>query len=240
VAVAIIQGHLPKPDFAAIADTGYEKEATWEYMEQWLKPGLAEVGVDLVRVGKEFVAPWASGVFATNGDLLIPAFTVQGGKLPNFCTRAWKTDVVDAWLSRVHGVTKSQRRKWIGFSYDEPKRVSRMMAGNDYKEGRVFFPLIDAFPCNREKAKRIVREHGWPEPPRSNCWMCPNQTDEEWRLLSPSERQKAIEFEAEIRQRDPDFFLHKNLVPIGDVDFTGHPETPGMEHKTCASGECFV
>jgi 3'-phosphoadenosine 5'-phosphosulfate sulfotransferase (PAPS reductase)/FAD synthetase len=75
IAALICQGRLPKPDVSVIADTGYEKQSTWDYYESVLKPNLSKVGVDLVRVTRaEWACDWGKGLFATSGDLLMPAF----------------------------------------------------------------------------------------------------------------------------------------------------------------------
>jgi hypothetical protein len=85
-----------------------------------------------------------------------------------------------------------------------------------------------------------MRELGWPEPPGSNCWMCPNQSDNEWRWLrqnSPIEFRKAVEFEREMQERDPLTFLHRSCVPLDAVEFT---QEDSLFERACSSGECFV
>jgi hypothetical protein len=50
IGVLICEGRLPKPDFAGIADTGHEMPTTWQYFDAVLKPKLAAVGVEIVRI----------------------------------------------------------------------------------------------------------------------------------------------------------------------------------------------
>lgn len=45
IAALIIQGRLPKPDYAVIADTGMEKQSTWDYMDNVTNPALKSIGL---------------------------------------------------------------------------------------------------------------------------------------------------------------------------------------------------
>lgn len=68
---------------------------------------------------------------------------------------------------------------------------------------------------------------GWDIPPRSRCWMCPNQGPAEWADLEknwPADNAKAIEFEREVQKRDPTIYLHDAKASGGD----------------CMSGLCFT
>ena len=42
IAVLILQGKLPRPDLAVIADTEREKASTWAYMDEYTQPALLE------------------------------------------------------------------------------------------------------------------------------------------------------------------------------------------------------
>lgn len=247
IAAYIITGKLPKPDFAVIADTGFEKATTWEYQEKYVAPGLASVGVELIRVmpdqwqsipehGKE----WLSH----NGNtVLLPVFTNQSGstgKLGAFCSARWKVEAIDRYLSNVHGITRSNYVKWIGFSLDESPRAARMMRGEEWEKGLIRFPLIQDIPFRRRQCAAAVAVIGWPTPPRSNCYFCPNQSDQEWLSVktdSPEEFQKAVELEREIRKLDPFAWFHGSCVPLDQVDFSA-PE--GLFSRACDSGACFV
>lgn len=241
IAALIIQGRLPKPDVAVIADTGFERSTTWGYQERYVAPALASVGVTLVRVRKSDYAK--EGIYDLSGrNLLLPAFTNQGGdtgKLSGFCSSKWKVRVIDRYL-RSKGVRRKGYVKWIGFSTDELPRALRMMKGGEFKAGLIRFPLIDDVPMRRQQSIRLVESMGWPTPPRSNCWMCPNQSDAEWRDLkenSPDEFRKAVEMEREIQKRDPFAWFHSSCVPLDQVDFT-QPED--LFSRSCDSGACFI
>jgi len=80
---------------------------------------------------------------------------------------------------------------------------------------------------SRRDCISLVRSMGWPDPPRSRCWMCPNQSPAEWDDLDanyPSDAEKAREFERMIQDRDPTVYLRDEKGSRGD----------------CMSGFCFT
>lgn len=243
IAALIVQGRLPKPDICVIADTGYENHRTWEYTDAIVAPALQDCGVEVCRIlAADWASLWGKGVFATSGQLMIPAYTDQSGvisKLSTYCSNAWKQEVVDRWLSKACGLTRSQFVKWIGFSRDEVKRVFRMAKGEEYLKGLIRFPLVRDVQTTRHEAIQIVADMGWPTPPRSRCWMCPNQNDHEWREIKADVNMwaSAVAFEDAFRLRDPHAFCHKSGKPLREVDFT---EEDDLFAGKCESGGCFL
>jgi len=247
IAALIVRGRLPKPDICVIADTGYENDRTWEYLDAIVAPALTGCGVEVCRIlASEWASPWGNPSvhhgFASSGQLMIPAYTDQSGvvsKLSTYCSNAWKQEVVDRWLSKACGLTRSKVVKWIGFSRDEVRRVFRMAKGEGYAKGLIRFPLVRDVPTTRQEAIQIVEDMGWPTPPRSRCWMCPNQNDHEWMEIKadPSMWGKATRFEDDFRKRDPHAFCHKSGKPLREVDFS---EDDDLFAGKCESGGCFV
>lgn len=242
ISVLILQGKLPKPDLVAIADTGREMPTTWDYMDAVWKPALEAFGVPVFRVEKEkWAAPWGKGLFATSGDLMIPAFSsINDSKLTNFCSKAWKSEVVNRWLSQERGITRSKYRKWIGFSFDETRRILKMQEGKEWASGLIRFPLVHDKITRRHEAIKTVEDFGWPKPPRSRCWMCPNQSDMEWNEVQnnhPSLFQEAINLDESIRERDPHAYLHSSIKPLKDADLSQEDD---LFSASCPSGECFI
>lgn len=241
ISALIVQGRLPRPDWAVIVDTERERPAVWQYLDNVIRPAFQKIGLEIHRIPKSLYA--TSDIWSTNGKhLQIPAFTNQTGepgKLSNFCSDEWKTRVRDRWL-REHGVTRSQQRTWIGFSLDESRRYLRMAVSQEAEKGRLRWPLIHDVPLRADQAVAVVEKMGWPTPPRSACVMCPNQGDREWRDLKvnwPDEFRKSVELERKIQEEDPFAFLHKSCVPLDEVDFS---EEPTLFEPACNSGGCFV
>lgn len=233
IGALIIQGKIAKPDLSHIVDTGREKASTWQYLDAVLAPELAKVGVEIHRVSKERYA--TVDLYAGNGDLLLPVFTDQSGalsKMPPFCSDKWKKRVGRRWM-REQGVESC--RLMLGMSLDESRRVQN----SDVKWITNTYPLIDLW-VQRSDCLRIVREMGWPEPPRSACWMCPNMSNQEWREIrenQPQDWMQAVAMDRDIRSRDPHAFLHLSGVPLEDADLSA--DKSGDPHG-CESGLCFV
>lgn len=228
IAVLILKGLLPRPDVAVIADTGRETQETWDYLEKVVNPTLQKQFFDfkvqrLPR--KEPPALWNG-----NGTLLIPAYEAGQPKLANFCSSYWKRDVVKAWAVDNSWIPAVN---WLGISTDEMKRVSTPRANNWLLE----YPLISMVPRSRSQCLAEISEFGWPEAPKSSCWMCPNRRNDQWRHLRPEEFKKACEVDEEIRTRNPNAYLHRSLVRLAEADL-GTESSQGT--FGCDSGECFV
>lgn len=97
IAALILQGKLPVPTWAVIADTGREKQSTWDYLE-FLQPKLP---FTIHRISK---AKYATVDLWRGDTLLIPAFTNQSGEVAKLGTYndrwvsfivAWHLDVSD-------------------------------------------------------------------------------------------------------------------------------------------------
>jgi len=241
IAVLIIQSKLPPPDLAVIADTGRERADTWAYMDDWIAPALADVGVTVHRVKKQKYA--TVDLQSTKGDtLLMPFYTDRDGgigKLTNFCSHEWKTRVVQRWATREHNVNLA--RNWLGFSIDEIGRaakLSRKTAGKWIAR----FPLLEQ-RMTRGDCIALVERHGWPTPPRSSCWMCPNHHMNEWREIRahPDDWHRVVLFDRYIRTIDPNVWLTSECKPIDECNFDDDNEVLfGRDRGGCDSGQCFV
>jgi len=230
IAALIIQGKLPRPDWACIADTGREKESTWKYLREVIQPALP-FKIHIIPKSEFATVDLWDG--ADGKSLLIPAYTTESGvigKMSNFCSNKWKTRVCERWLKTQHGVYNFV--SWIGFGLDEQRRWAKLglSRGED-----VFFPLVMGHPTRTYQAIRIVEAMGWPTPVHSSCWMCPNMGDAEWIALTPEEFEKACLMDEEIRLTDPCAFLHRTCVPLRQVKFTSTKES-----SQCELGMCFV
>lgn len=225
IAALICMGELPKPDIAVIVDTEREVEQTWLYHDDVIVPALAAHGVTLHRVPKSKYAT-VDLYGGKDGDaLLIPAFTNRTGKqgkLPTYCSNEWKSRVVQRFCRDLMPDAEAFTL-WLGISRDE---FQRMRGENGEGKWTYWHPLI-AKLMNRQDCLSVVKAMGCPSPPRSRCWMCPNQGPAEWTDLVknfPHEYAKAKHFEREIQTRDPSLYLEDTKASGGD----------------CMSGLCFT
>lgn len=224
IAALICKGEL-RPDIAVIIDTEREVQQTWTYHDAVIVPALSKVGVILHRVSKSKYA--MVDLYGSGDKLLIPAFTDKNGrvgKLPTYCSNEWKARVVQRFCTDMIPGAKGFDI-WLGISRDEAHRMRSGQRGKwQYKH-----PLIDdGRLMNRRDCINLVKSMGWPEPPRSRCWMCPNQGREEWRDLKenhPDDYAKAMAFEKQIKVKDPNVMLRK--------------EDNG-DQGDCMSGMCYV
>lgn len=246
IAALIIQGRLPRPDYVCIVDTEHETKTTWEYLDAVIRPALRSIGLEVHRIRK---SEWGSkpshglDYLSHNGNsILLPGYsnvTGKSGKIGGFCSKTWKVETQQRYVRMVLGIPTKQQRRWIGFSTDEGRRYTRMSLSPDGIAGRVRFPLIEDIPLSRAQAIIEVLSMGWPMPPKSACYMCPNHGDDQWadsKLNRPDEFEKSVEWDRKLREKDPNFFIHQSCVPLDEVDFSRKRPTP----ETCNSGGCFT
>ncbi len=122
----------------------------------------------------------------------------------------------------------------MGISFDEPRRIKQETGKWQY-----VYPLFER-RIMRNECVRLVLQHGWPSPPRSSCWMCPNHTASEWRRIkkeNPEDFELAVIFESVIRETDDSLWLHSAGRPLDEAVYT--PPTL-FDTERCDSGYCFI
>ena len=75
---------------------------------------------------------------------------------------------------------------------------------------------------------------------KSACFMCPLRTNTEWLELReryPGEYGKAVALESSLRARDPHVALHRQGVPLLDVDYS---VMDAQEDAQCSLGFCMT
>lgn len=234
IAVLIAQGKLPKPDIAFMTNTGRERSSTWPFVEDFIRPQLSKVGLELRIVQ----ATNFGNIDIFSGDtILLPGFTILGGqvgKLSPFCSGKWKRDIAMRYFRSI-GIESCVN--WIGISMDEPQRIRAART----KWCQLRYPLIFDIPTTRPRCVEMIRSEGWEgHIPHSACFMCPNLGDPEWidmKLNWPKDFTHACELEAEVRIRDPHFFLHPACIPLGEVDFFA--QNTMFSDRGCTHG-CFT
>ena len=217
-------GLLPKPDYIVMADTGREAATTWRYTDAVIKPILQRLGIEFHLAGHELAE---ADLYYNNGDLLIPAFTIDG-KLPTFCSTEWKSRVFRRYCRRALNLNSAT--VWFGMSLDE---VDRMRV-SDVKWLQNHYPLIFDVPMRAHECIDYVKKCGLPEPPRSSCWCCPHRRNAEWRLLRDEANEdfvKACDLDDEIREKDTrgGVWLHESRLPLREVDLDHEPENAQLD-----------
>jgi hypothetical protein len=230
----IAKGLIPKPDRIVIADTGREKRSTWDYADAHTRPLMREHGLEIEVAPKSLATV---DLFSHQGSLLLPAYTLTG-KLRGWCSAEWKVYVIRRYLRSV-GVAGAAQ--WIGFALDEMHRIKSADDGPWKKS----YPLIDAM-LTKASCLAIIERHGWPLPPPSSCWMCPNMGNAEWREIRanrPDEFEQACKLDEEIREEDlasggSGVWLHESRVPLRSADLDAKDRREPS--RQCGLGTCFV
>lgn len=176
---------------------------------------------------------------------------------------------------------------WMGFSMDEMSRMktedecrcghkrtatvsrrSDRLMGHDgpcrqcgcgrFDRWRTMaFPLVTDMQMTRNDCRRWIVDHGYPAPPRSACYFCPNHGNAHWRDLrdnNPTEWANTVELDEFVRHGmnglRGEAFIHQSGVPLAQADLRSrvqqldedHGITPLFvdEDMDCAAGVCFT
>lgn len=241
IAVLIAKGMLPVPASALIARMDREMPRTFAYLAEHVAPMLARVGLTI-----NIVAPdhYTHGLYYNDGDPLplVPSFTTNG-RTPALCSGNWKRDRIYRALRELGFGPSRPVVQWIGYSVDEMDRAGRAKPRRQW--ALPDFPLITRIPLRRENCIKLIADAGLPVAPRSRCFDCANQTNEEWREVRDTEPalfQLAIARDQEIRDKDPHhaLYLHRARVPLGQVDLADAPEDPSLWADGCNSAGCYT
>lgn len=232
----------PMPVAAVFADTGWESQRTYRWLE-WLKKRLP-FPVHVVSAGNIRDDQLAN---VERHRTLMPFYTrgQGGGKnaiLRRKCTHMYKVRPIQEFMRRhLLGLRPKQWApkhvvivQWFGISTDEAYRM------RDSREPWIQhrYPLIE-LGMSRDDCETWLRHHGYPVPARSVCIGCPFQSDAEWRQLRderPNEWQDAVEFDRAVRRAGGpkgDVYLHWSLRPLELVDFT-----PAASQLDLFANEC--
>lgn len=237
----------PRLDAAVFADTQAEPRAVYRWLD-WLEGEVARLpfAFPILRVTAGSLRHTALTMRTTaDGRVFskvdVPLFTRNhdgsGGMVTHRnCTRDYKLRPLSKATRAFCGVPRGTKvpvvTQWIGISWDEIQRVKD--SREPWAQNR--YPLVER-RLRRSDCLTWMRDHGYPEPPRSACEFCPFHSDAEWRRLKtedPEAFARAVQFEADlqyVKGQSENFrttpYLHSSLRPLGEVDFSS-PEDRGQ------------
>lgn len=241
-AILVVTGRLPRPDMVIFADTGREASETFEYTDAYVSPLLASIGLTIEIASHDLSKVDLYKRTEKKETLLIPAYT-EDGKLSNFCSHEWKLRVVRRHI-RAKGVERCIN--WLGMSTDEVERLHP----SDVQWCETHWPLCGmpvsakyGVSMSRAMCKQLILEYGWPEPPKSSCWMCPHRRNKQWQRLKmfyPQDFQRAVQLDKDVRAKDTKggVWLHESRKPLDEVDFEAEDQQPQL--FGCDSGFCWT
>ena len=233
----------PMPHFAIFADTQAEPLSVYHWLD-WLEHQLP-FPVHRVTAGN-MTEHMMTLRTAKDGrqwtKSCIPAFMQAPngsiGLLGRSCTADYKIAPILKNLRRLCGIKRGEKTpqitQWIGISYDE---IQRMKPSRDpWTQHR--WPLIER-EMRRHDCIAWLKQHGFPEPPRSACVYCPFHSNKEWRRLKEYEPEafaEAVKVEKELQRTKAETdnmrsvpWLHKSCVPLEQVDLSNEADSGQMD-----------
>ncbi len=177
LAVMSALGDLPKLDAVITADTGWERQATYE-IRDYFKPWLEERGIPVYIVSAGNVK--IQGAEEHNH---IPFWTSKGGPLMRQCTKHYKITPIKRQARILAGFHKNkpphppagQIVQWLGISLDEYQRMNQSRL--QYIVHR--YPLVEK-RITRWDCIDYLRKKRLPVPIKSACVGCPYRQPSEW------------------------------------------------------------
>ncbi len=235
----------PMPDCAIFADTQWEPQHVYDWLE-FLKPQLP-FPVHTVSAGSirdNVLTATATGRFVS-----LPFHTEKGGLGRRQCTREFKLDPLIRKQRELLGLAKGQRvpkgvsvEVWIGISTDEA--VRQKPAWNKWQQNR--WPLIEK-GMTRLDCLNWMEANGYAKPPKSSCIGCPYHDDKLWiemRDNDPRAWADAVAIDKAIREQGPLRgmrvlqYMHRSLKPLDEVEFAADSQINLFDNE--CEGICGV
>jgi hypothetical protein len=224
-----------RPDLILFADTGSEKEETYDYLvkiNDWLRSvGFPEVTV--VRyVPRKF--KWnrystIEGNCISNRTLPSLAFGMKG------CSLKWKGAPMDKYVTQVYGDALVYRAIGYDCSPADNKRFAHAQkkadaSTNQGRAGDMFIYPLQVWGWHRIECARQIELAGLPVPPKSSCFFCPAMKAHEVEELPVDKLRRIVIMEANASinldvvvglwrsKRMTDFIREKGLLPAEEID----------------------
>jgi len=190
--------------FANVGDQA-ENPDTLTYVKQIARPYAAEHGIELTDLRwvtrKGETRDLYVDLLAHENSLVIP-LRDSGGFGNRKCTARYKIEVVARELRRRGATTEHPAVVAMGISTDEIQRAKTGVSKQQPWTTKVN-PLLD-LGLSRSDCRKVIAAAGLPVPPKSSCWFCPFQGQEQWRdrrRRQPELFAKAVALDATLRDR---------------------------------------
>lgn len=211
-------------DYVVFADTGDEKRETYSYLENYIKPFCEVNKINFVTVKN---AKYDSLMDYCLQKKIVPTRSFR------WCTQRFKISPIRKFVRSLGASKKNPFYQDIGISVDEIHR----MAGSKYDTKY----LISEYPLAWEKISRedcyeIIKNAGFPVPPKSGCYYCPFAKKQEFidlKKLHPDLWQKSIDMEKNNKRYPEITIKNKPLENLLD-------EEEIVTIDECDSGHCMV
>lgn len=242
--VAMLAGLKPRgirPDLIIFADTGSERQATYDYLQilnAWLRmQGFPELTI--VRYVPKDFKHWPP-YFSLEENLLtnvtLPAIAYGG----HSCSAKWKITPINSFCNEW----KPAQTAWacgvkvikaIGFE-DSPHERKRAQRGcrtfaiqtEERDKYELWFPLQD-WGWNRKRCELEILLAGLPVPAKSSCYFCTAMKPWEVDALEPGKLRRIVVIEARTARRHLEYARQR--AAEHHVVWDGKPLTEGLWRK---------
>ena len=222
-----------KNGYIIFADTGDEKQETYWYIEKYLKPFC-----------KAHDLKWVTVKHKHNFSLM--DWCMKRKILPirarRWCTSDFKIKPINRFLRSIGATKKNPVIEDIGISLDESHRANFSKYDVQYVVKN--YPLIDD-KITRRECYTIIKEHGFPLPPKSGCDFCMFNKRSEMRKLYAKQPDR---FKQIVKMEQNDRFYPKKPL-FGNFPLEGimnntslddYSDDENSDDDSCDSGHCFV
>lgn len=241
VLLMMCRGELEPADCAIFADTHWEPQTVYDWLDDYLGPEAERAGIPIYEVTAGNIR--ADSLSEEHRFASMPLFLVgdEGGWSMGRrqCTREYKVAPI---RRQIRELTSGKVELSLGISLDEAHR----MRDSNVKYIRHHYPLIFDKEMRRSDCLKWLNDNGYPDSPRSACIGCPFHSDNEWRHLrdtSPTDWLDAIDFDHALRDGDyvrlkGEAYLHSSLKPLDEVTLK-HEDQLDLWGNEC-EGMCGV
>lgn len=246
----------PMPRAAIFSDTQHEPKAVYEW-GKWLEVQLpfpihrvsagdlwkSATRVRTTKDGQRTYIATGIPVYIVNRDGL--DLSTRNGIGKRQCTRDFKTVPITREVKRLLGLRRVSKKSpvlcktWIGISADEAHRAKPSREPWIAKR----FPLLE-LDMDRQDCLDWMKDHGFPQPPRSACTFCPFHDDNSWLALSPEELAAVPVMERELQEAYTKStamtgtpYFHDSRVPFDRVALKATP-VHQRQHRMNFAPEC--
>ena len=184
-------------DEVVFADTGGEKQQTYNYIQNVIIPFLHAKGTKFTVLRRKS---------RSHGTESLEEFCLRTKNVPSikyrWSTRDFKVLPIRKYIKKNYAPPVICA---IGISTDEVTRAN----SKDPPEYHKIYPLIEQ-GLSRQDCVKVIQSHGWLVPPRSGCFYCPFNTRVQWNWLYLNDRpryDRATVMEANAKLRRPRLHL---------------------------------
>lgn len=231
LALMAAHGEIAPPDCAIFADTQWEPPAVYNHLAWLRSPNVLPFPVHVVTAGNIREAILARRNTTGGRFAAVPWHTINPdgshGMGRRQCSSEYKLEPIAREIRRLLGkpgrafVRPGSVEVLIGISRDEAHRMRP--ARQKYMTN--CYPLVDRGMTRRDCLK-WMRDHGYPEPPKSACMGCPymdNARRRDMRDNRPDEWADVIEVDRALRTGDARGmraveYMHPQRVPLDAAD----------------------